>query len=101
MDRKILDRLWKELEAARRSPQTADDLEALAGTAERSIRTGGKHVMWVSPFPHRPFPIPRHGKEPVARHVRKVVLDALSADAAAWEEVLDRIERKQNGNGEA
>jgi hypothetical protein len=100
MDQKKLDRLWKALEEARRSPQTADDLESLAAMAERSTRMG-KHVMWVSPFPHRPFPIPRHGKEPVAKHVRKVVLDALSADAAAWEEVLAPTEHKKNGNGES
>jgi hypothetical protein len=98
MDRKRLNKLWQALEDARRSPQTAADLESLAKMAERSIRMG-KHVMWVSPFPHRPFPIPRHGKEPVAKHVRKVVLDALSADAAAWEEFLVQTEYKQNGNG--
>jgi hypothetical protein len=52
--------------------------------------------MWLSPFPHRPFPIPRHGKSEVSHYVRKTVLDHLEADAVAWEEVLER-----GGNGGA
>lgn len=102
MERKKLDKLWNEIKTARRAPQSAGDLEELAKMAERLPRTGGKHVMWLSPFPqHRPFPIPRHGKEPVPMHVRKVVLDALEADAAQWEEELDKADDiKSTGMGE-
>jgi len=89
MDRKKLDQLRLDLDAARRSPQTADDLEALAIRCGRKLRTGGKHPMWItSLFPHRSFPIPRH-RGNVTPRVRKVVLDHLDADLAAWEEVIE------------
>jgi len=99
MDRKKLDRLWAELRAARRSPQKAGDLEALARLAERTMEAGGKHPMWISAFPtHRAFPIERHGGNPdLSLHVRKVVLNHLETDATAWEDVLVV---RENGNGE-
>jgi hypothetical protein len=66
----------------------------------RTVYAGGKHPMWKSVFPHRPFPIPRHGGNPdVPPRVRKVVLDHLEADAAAWEDVLDRMEKQSGDNG--
>lgn len=101
MDRKKLDRLWRESSAAWNSPQTSGDLQSLALLAERRERTGGKHSsMWVTDhFPHRPFPIPTHGNKEVSIGVRKVVLSALEADAAAWEDVLEKIEQSKNGTG--
>jgi hypothetical protein len=101
MDRKKLDNLWATIRAARRSPQKASDLEALARMAERREYAGGNHPMWVSAFPrHRAFPIERHGGNPdLSPHVRKVVLNHLEADAAAWEEVL-LLQEGTNGNGE-
>jgi hypothetical protein len=97
MDRKTLDTLWAEIAAARRSPQKAGDLEALAKMAGRTEHSGGRHPMWKSAFPqHRAFPIERHGGNPdLSPHVRKVVLNHLEADAAAWEEMLER----QSDNG--
>lgn len=94
MDRKSLDELWRDLNAARRSPQTADDLEALAKACGRKLRTGGKHPMWITEhFPHRSFPIPRHGgNRPVPQHVRKVILDGLEADLTGWEDVLGAVD---------
>lgn len=55
--------------------------------------------MWKSAFPmHRAFPIERHGGNPaLSPRVRKVVLENLEADAAAWEEVL-AAEQDQNGD---
>jgi hypothetical protein len=98
MDRKSLDALWAEIATARRSPQKAGDLEELAKLAGRTKRSGGNHSMWVSAFPqHRAFPIERHGGNPdLSPHVRKVVLNHLEADAAAWEEVVEA----QNGHQE-
>ena len=98
MDRKKLDKLWAALQAARRSPQKASDLEALAKLAERKEQAGGNHPMWVSAFPeHRAFPIERHGGNPdLSPHVRKVVLNHLEADAAAWEDLIPQ----EHGNGE-
>jgi hypothetical protein len=56
--------------------------------------------MWVSTFPkHRPFPIGRHGGNPdLSPHVKKVILNHLETDAAAWEEWLEMNEK--NGDGE-
>jgi len=102
MTRKKLDRLRRELAAARKKPQKAGDLEHLASMAGRTTYSGGKHPMWMTEFfPHRPFPIPYHGGE-VSPRVRKVVLDHLEADAAAWEEVLAAREpkRPRKSNGE-
>lgn len=97
MDRKTLDKVWAALEAARRAPRTAPDLEALAKMCGRRVRSGGNHPVWVTDyFPHRPVPIERHGgNPPIPPHAKKVILNALEADAAAWEDVLDR--EKQNG----
>jgi hypothetical protein len=90
MDRKKLDNLWAAIKAARRSPQKASDLEALAKMAERTQHSGGNHPMWASAFrQHRAFPIERHGGNPdLSPHVRKVVLNHWEADAAAWEELI-------------
>jgi hypothetical protein len=95
MDRKKLDRLWAALEAARRVPQKGSDLEALARLAERTPEAGGKHPMWLSAFSnHRAFPIERHGGNPDLSHqVRKVVLNHLEADAAAWEDHISAEEK--------
>lgn len=99
MDRKKLDKLWADIAAARRSPQKAGDLEVLAKLAGRKEVSGGNHPMWVSAFPrHRAFPIERHGGNPdLSPHVRKVVLNHLEADAAAWEEVLEAENENEEG----
>ena len=101
MERKKLDRLWQDLAAARTSPQTAGELQSLARRAGRRERTGGKHSsMWVTDhFPHRPFPIPTHGNKSVSIGVRNVVLNALEADAAAWEDVVGINEQIEKGSG--
>jgi hypothetical protein len=101
MDQRKLDRLRRDVEAAWNSPQTAADLQSLAQRCGRRERTGGKHSsIWVTDvFPHRPFPIPTHGGRDVAVGVRKVVLAALEADLAGWEEILEATENN-NGNGE-
>jgi hypothetical protein len=90
MDRKTLDGIWAALKLARRSQQTAGDLEALAKQCGRRMRPGGNHPVWVTDyFPHRPLPIGRHGgNPPIPSHAKKVILNGLEADAAAWEDVL-------------
>ena len=102
MDRKKLDILWEALVVARRSPQTADDLENLARMCGRRRRSGGKHPVWVSEcFPHRPLPIERHGGNPsIPPHARSVILNGLEADAEARENLLTQAERQnKDGNG--
>jgi hypothetical protein len=91
MTRKKLNEVWRHIAAARRKLPKLANLEALARMCGRRPYPGSKHVMWVSAdFPqHRPFPIPRHGGNPVASYtVRDAVLEHLEADATAWEEVL-------------
>jgi hypothetical protein len=97
MDRKKLDQIWRAIGNARRSPQKASDLEALARLCGRTVYAGGNHPMWKSIFPlHRPVPIERHGGNPdLHPRVRKIVLDHLEADAAAWEEILNASEYDQ------
>jgi len=101
MDRKKLDKLWAAIADARKTQQSAGDLQALARKAGRRERTGGKHSsMWVTDhFPHRAFPIPTHGSDDVSIGVRKVILSALENDAAAWEDLLEAEEKQKNGNG--
>jgi hypothetical protein len=98
MDRKRLDKAWKAVKAAWRSPQKGSDLESLAVMCGRTVSAGGKHPMWKSAFPqHRAFPIERHGGNPdLSPRVRKVVLEHLEADLTAFEELLGG---NKNGNG--
>ena len=103
MERKKLNRLQRDLRAARRAPQTEADLADLARRCGREVRSGSNHPMWISPmFPtHRPFPISRHGGNPiVAPHVRKVILSALEADLMAWEDKLELEEQASSNGGE-
>jgi hypothetical protein len=67
----------------------------------RRLRPGGNHPVWVTDyFPHRPLPIERHGGNPaIPPHARKVILNGLEADAAAWEDLLSQREQQKSGNG--
>ena len=102
MDAKRLKALWRDLNAARRSPQTAGQLEALAKRCERHERAGGNHPVWVTDhFPHRPIPIGRHGgNRTLPAHATKVILNALEADAAAWEAHLASTSDESNHDGQ-
>ena len=103
MNRKRLNKAWELLGAARRGAPTADDLEAISKMLGRRERAGGNHPVWVTDhFPqHRPLPIERHGgNPPIPRQARKVILNGLEADAAAWEELFDESDRKQGNGGE-
>lgn len=102
MDRKTLDKAWELLRAARRGKPTAGDLEAIAKMLGRRARSGGNHPVWVTDHfpPHRPLPIERHGgSPPIPPHAKKVIVNGLEADAAAWEEVLEDAERKNTNGG--
>jgi hypothetical protein len=101
MDRKALDRAWAVLLTARRSPQTADDLEAVAKLCGRRMQPGGNHPMWVTDHhPHRPIPIGRHGgNRELPPHVKKVILNGLAADLAAWEDVVSHEEANDQNGG--
>ena len=104
MDRKRLDKVWRLLEAARRGAPTAPDLEAIAKMLGRYERPGSNHPVWVTDhFPqHRPLPIERHGgNPPIPPHAKKVIVNGLEADAAAWEEILDESERKKADGGKS
>jgi hypothetical protein len=94
MNKRTLLALRKALADARRKPQTAFDLEALARGCGRRLRAGGNHPIWVSDhFPsHRPLPIGRHGGKPeVPPHAKKVILNGLEEDLQAWMERVDSV----------
>jgi hypothetical protein len=99
MDRKTLDKAWELLEAARRGTPTANDLEAIATMLGRRMRSGGNHPVWVTDyFPHRPLPIERHGGKPsIPKHAKGVIVRGLEADAAAWEELLNKQGQTNGG----
>jgi hypothetical protein len=69
----------------------------------RRLRPGSNHPVWITDhFPHRPIPIERHGGNPsIPPHAKKVILNALEADAAAWEDVLARAQHNGDANGAA
>jgi len=92
MNKKTLLALRKALAEAKRKPQTASDLEALARACGRRSRAGGNHPIWISDrFPsHRPLPIGRHGGNPVVPpHAKKVILNGLEEDLEAWVEQVE------------
>jgi hypothetical protein len=105
MTRKKLNKVWQAIDAYRRNLPKLSDLEALARLCGRAPYSGSKHVMWMSAaFPHhRAFPIPRHGRDPVASYgVRNTVLEHMEADAVAWEEVIEQgngVRVNGDGNG--
>lgn len=102
MQRKTLDKAWALLEVARRGKPTADDLETLAKMLGRRQRSGSNHPVWITDhFPqHRPLPIERHGgNPPIPPHAKKVIVDGLEADAAAWEDVLEDAGHRQTNGG--
>jgi hypothetical protein len=67
------------------------------------MEPGSNHPMWKCVhFPHRAFPISRHGGNPeVGRHAQKVILDLLEEDAAAWEEELSSKDGEAGAKNDA
>lgn len=107
MNRRKLDKLKRELEQLRRSPQKAIALQSLAKRLGRKRVKRGKEPMWES---HEfaqlyPLSIPDHGGRDLATGTKNSILDQLEEDILCWEErigddELDHEEReKENDNG--
>ena len=89
MNRRRLDRIKRLLEQARRSPQKARDLEALARMLGRRQDKRGKEPTWVhDELPVYPLSIPHHGGRDLKPGTRNNILNALEDDVMAWEERL-------------
>jgi hypothetical protein len=86
MKRRKLQKLAKELERLRRSPQKAKALQALASRLGRKLRGGAKHPMWVNTeFKLPPLAIPDHKGRDIPPGTKSSILNQLEEDLAAWE----------------
>lgn len=94
MNRSKLEKLKRELAAARLSAQKPRDLEKLAGKLGRK-KADGKHPMWISEDFHlMPLAIPHHGGLDFPPGTRNSILNQLDDDICAWEDYLG----EQEGN---
>jgi hypothetical protein len=91
MKRRKLEKLRRELERKRLSPQKANALQKLALRLGRRKVKRGKEPTWESDLPGcYPFPIPDHGGKDLPPGTRNSILNQLEdQDIAAWEGILD------------
>ena len=91
MNKKKLGKLRGELAAARRSPQNARALEALAQSLGRRKAKRGKEPNWVNDnFPDlAPLSIPHHGGKDLPTGTKNNIVDQLSEDLFEWEDSLE------------
>ena len=91
MDRRKLEKIEQEIEAARGSPQKANRLERIAKRLGRKSVKRGKEPTWESTdFNHLyPLSIPHHGGKDIPTGTAKSILDQLQEDVDAWREWLD------------
>ena len=86
MNRRKLDKLKRELEQRRRSPQKAIALQSLAQRLGRKRVKRGKEPMWESPFIELyALSIPDHGGRDLAPGTKNSILNQLEGDILAWE----------------
>jgi hypothetical protein len=93
MDAGKLEKIRREINAARRKAVTARDLLRIASALGRSEFTGrGKEPTFVSkPFPlARPISIPKHGNKNLKPGTKKNILNDLENDWLRHKEQLDK-----------
>jgi len=85
MDRKGLDKIRREMDSLRRSPQSASALERLARRLGRRPVKRDKHPMWESTEFDDLYAlsIPHHAGRGLAPGTRKSILDQLEEDVLA------------------
>jgi hypothetical protein len=99
MKRKQLNKLKKDIALARRSQQTAANLERFAKALGRKKVKRGKEPIWESQeLDVFPLAIPHHGGKDLATGTKNSVLDQLEDDVLAWEQKLDD-EDDEGGEG--
>lgn len=91
-----LAKLREDLLSARRSPQKARDLEAIAKALGRTKARRGKEPNWINlHFPlHPPVSIPHHGGRDIPPGTRRSILDQLNDDLLAWESELENEDKE-------
>jgi hypothetical protein len=95
MNRKKLDKLWKELSGLRAGVHKARELQAFAKKLGRESVVRGKEPAWESTeFDGlNPVSIPDHGGKDLANGTQKSILDSLEDDLLAFEERVDKEEK--------
>jgi predicted RNA binding protein YcfA (HicA-like mRNA interferase family) len=90
MNRKKLEKLRREIEQRRASPQKATAIERLARKLGRRKVKRGSEPTWESDLPGvYPMGIPHHGNKDLAPGTRNNILNQLEEqDLAAWEAKL-------------
>ena len=100
MTRNKLNKLRRELNEMRRSPQKAIALQSLAQRLGRKAVVRGKEPTWDSDvfMELRPLAIPDHGGKDMAIGTKNSILNQLEDDLNAWEEQIAQEEaKKANG----
>lgn len=102
MTPKKLSKLRGQLVAARRSQQSARDLEALAKALGRRQAKRGKEPNWVNPnFPDlHPVSIPHHGGKDIPQGTKNSILDQLEDDLLAWDEEIESSDEDEEADEE-
>lgn len=90
MNRKTLNKLWREIKALRGTSIKAIAIQRVAKKLGRQKVKRGKEPTWESvEFPFlRPLTIPNHGGKDLSPGVKNSVLNQLEDDLLAWEERL-------------
>lgn len=95
MDARKLARIRGEIEAARRKPQSQDDLIRLAERLGRTRSKRGKEPTWVTDLPDLfPLSIPYAKGGDLKPGTKKSILNQLEGDVLAWDEIL---QERENG----
>jgi hypothetical protein len=98
MNRKKLNKLWREMASLRRSPQKAVDVENFARRLGRKKVQRGKEPTWESELGELSvLSIPHHGGRDLAPGTKNSILDQLEDDLLAWEERLEDDEVEEAG----
>jgi hypothetical protein len=96
MNRKKLNRLWRQIEGMRSSSLKAIEIQRLAKQLGREKVKRGKEPTWEShEFQHlRALSIPDHGAKDLSTGVKHSILNQLEDDLISWDE---RITQQETG----
>lgn len=96
MKRRSLNKLRREIDALRRSPQKARALENVAKRLGRKRVKRGKEPTWESQEFAELYPlaVPHHGGRDLAPGTKNSILDQLEDDLLAWEARLTKEEEQ-------
>ncbi len=98
MNRKKLNKLWRQIEGMRKTSPKAFEIQKLAKQMGRKKVKRGKEPTWESrEFQDlRPLSIPDHGGKDLSPGVKNSILNQLEDDLICWDE---RITQQEMGVG--